>query len=83
MADDLVGNPGTQAVLAAVTAAYPIAGVAIQAAQLVNNWLMGSKDMELGAKLLDRSEQEFRCLDHEVFETRHQQELLEIEHRVA
>lgn len=85
--DDIVesalGNPGVQAAIAAIGMAYPVAGVAIQGAIAINNWLSGEKDKKIGAKNLGRAQDSMRRLDKEVSETRHQRELIKIEQIVA
>lgn len=79
----LMGNPTAQAILMAVGTAYPVAGLIINGAMLINNWLVGGKNRELGAEKVKTTELEARSLDRGAQEARHQRGLLELELAVA
>ncbi len=81
--NELMANPSAQAILMAVSAAYPVAGLLIQGATLINDWLVGGKNRELGAAVVEAAEAESRVLDRDAREARHQRELLELELAVA
>lgn len=76
---DTLNNPGIQAALSALSMAYPMAGLAVQGAIAINNWLSGEAERKLGAKAIEKAQGRMRKLDREVSETRHQRELVLIE----
>lgn len=75
----LLGNSGTQAIVAAISASIPAVGIAIQAVGIVNNWLSGTTEQNAGAKKVRGSMKEARQVDQAVTDARHQQELAELE----
>lgn len=82
-AEGLLENPGTQALIAAISTAYPVAGLVFQGVQAIGKWLQGSKAKEIGAQQLERAETEIKRLDGEISTIRHEYALLEIDQLVA
>ncbi|WP_224246036.1 hypothetical protein [Hyalangium gracile] len=79
----VLSNPGAQAMLAVLASAYPAVGIAVKAVTLVNAWLSGTKEKELGASQAKAAMAETRSLDQQVMEARHQRELAALELLVA
>ncbi len=81
--ENALGNSSVQAVLAAVSTMYPAIGMAIQAVQLVNNWLKGTGEQNDGAKRVDSAEQRVRSIDKDITSALHRRELSELDKLIA
>lgn len=80
--DDLsqvLGNPGVQALVAAISTSIPAIGIAVQAVSIVNNWLCGTTEQNAGAKKVSGAMSEARQVDQAVAEARQQREIAELE----
>lgn len=80
---ELVGNPGVQAMLAVVSAAYPVVGIAVKLVGLVDNWLSGYTERNAGAQKVMAAMEEMRGVDEDLSNSRHQRELAALELLVA
>ena len=76
----LLGNPGVQALVAAVSTSIPAVGIAVKAIVFVNNWLCGATQQNAGARQrVGKAMGEARQVDQAVGDARHQHELAELE----